>query len=74
LAAAYALGIARNHAFVDGNRRTGWVVCGLFLELNGVSVTVDEGKVVDAMFNAAMGAVTEDQFAQWLEEQNPNCL
>ena len=69
LAAAYAVGIAKNHGFIDGNKRTAWVVCAVFLELNGVPVTVDQPSVVMMMLGVASGTVIEEQFAQWLENQ-----
>jgi death-on-curing protein len=46
MAAAYAGGITQNHPFVDGNKRTGWVVCALFLELNGRAVVASQTDVV----------------------------
>ena len=74
LAAAYAVGIAKNHAFLDGNKRTGWVVCAVFLELNGIPVTVEQKKVIDMMVAVAEGALDEEQFANWLEEESPSRL
>jgi death-on-curing protein len=68
LAAAYALGIAKNHAFVDGNKRTAWVVSAVFLELNGKPVTAEQAKVVAMMLAAADGSVDEEQFSTWLDE------
>lgn len=68
LAAAYALGIAKNHAFLDGNKRTAWVVCAVFLELNGRPVTAEQAKVVAMMLAAADGSVDEEQFGAWLDE------
>src|ERR1700719_499738 len=53
LASAYALGIAKNHAFVDGNKRTAWVCCALFLELNGIPVLSKPAEVVRMMLDAA---------------------
>jgi death on curing protein len=66
LAAAYAVGIAGNHAFLDGNRRTAWVVCATFLELNGRDVTADERTVVQMMLGVAAGKVKEAALAKWL--------
>jgi death on curing protein len=70
LAAAYAFGIAKNHAFVDGNKRTGWVVCAVFLELNGRRVTTTQADVVTTMLAVASGGVRENEFAAWLGQ---NC-
>ena len=69
LAASYAVGIAKNHCFIDGNKRTAWVVCAVFLELNGIPVTADQASVVTMMLGVASGIVTEEQLAQWLEVQ-----
>lgn len=67
LAAAYAFGIAKNHSFLDGNKRTAWVVCAVFLELNGKPIHVDQAEVVRVMLGVAEGSLTEDQFADWLK-------
>lgn len=69
LAAAYAVGIAKNHGFIDGNKRTAWVVCAVFLELNGVPVTASQANVVAIVLGVASGMITEDQLAHWLETQ-----
>ncbi len=69
LAASYAVKIAKNHAFLDGNKRTGWIACAVFLELNGVRVTTNQAEVVRIMENVASGQVTEDDFATWLDQQ-----
>jgi death-on-curing protein len=66
LAAAYALGIAKNHPFVDGHKRTAWIVCAVFLELNGKAVVLDQAEVVEMMLGIAGGGVNEQQFARWL--------
>ena len=71
LAASYAVGIAKNHGFIDGNKRTAWVVCAVFLELNGIPITADQASVVAMMLGVASGTVTEEQLAQWLETQHP---
>ena len=74
LAGALAVGIAKNHAFLDGNKRTAWVVCALFLELNGVPVISDSAEVVSAMLAAADGKLTEEEFALWLDKDHPTSL
>jgi death-on-curing protein len=66
LAAAYAVGFAKNHAFVDGNKRTAWVVCATFLELNGKRVTADQADVVAIMLGVAEGKMSEMKLATWL--------
>ena len=70
LAAAYALGIGRNHAFFDGNKRTAWIICALFLELNGISVIAAQEDVVEIMLGVADGSITEEHFLAWLEQSS----
>jgi death-on-curing protein len=65
LAAAYAFGIARNHPFVDGNKRTAAVVSVSFLFLNGCSFTATPAEVVVAFLALAAGELTEDEMADW---------
>ncbi|OYW45205.1 MAG: death-on-curing protein [Sphingomonadales bacterium 32-68-7] len=69
LAAAYAFGIARNHPFVDGNKRTAWVVARLFLRLNGAIVTFDKAEATVMMQQLAAGGLTEDEVAGWFRER-----
>ena len=66
LAAAYGYGISRNHAFIDGNKRTALVAAELFLQLNGWRLVVDDGDCVLTMLSVATGDITEDAFADWL--------
>jgi death-on-curing protein len=66
LAAAYAFGIAKNHPFVDGNKRSAFIAAGLFLRLNGVLLKADKAEAVLVMLDLAAGDVTESQFADWL--------
>ena len=68
LAAAYGYGISRNHAFIDGNKRTGYVAAELFLELNGFSLAADDAACVLAMLAVAAGDITEAEFAAWLRD------
>lgn len=68
LAAALAYGLARNHPFIDGNKRTAHVAYRVFLELNGAElVATDEGKYV-AMLALAEGKLAERDFAAWLRD------
>jgi death-on-curing protein len=67
LAAAYAFGIARNHPFIDGNKRTAAVVCETFLELNGVSIAASDAEMYPVFLDLAAGQLTEDELAAWLE-------
>jgi len=66
LAAAYAFGIARNHPFVDGNKRTGFVVGVLFLELNGFDFRANEEDATQAVMSLAAGVLGEGAYAAWL--------
>ena len=65
LAAAYAFGIARNHPFADGNKRTAWVVARLFLRKNGLVLRHDERESIATVLALAAGELTEDQLADW---------
>jgi death-on-curing protein len=64
LAAALAVVIAKNHAFIDSNKRTAWVAGALFLELNGIRVISAGAEVVSVMLDAADGQLTEEEFAR----------
>jgi death-on-curing protein len=68
LAASYAFGIARNHAFVDGNKRTAWVAARLFLQLNGVSLLFEDPEAVIIMISLASGELSEGELADWFRE------
>lgn len=65
LAAAYAYGIARNHPFVDGNKRTAWVFARLFLALNGVKLRFTPEDAIRAMLTLAGGELSEQEMAAW---------
>ncbi|MGP1281651.1 MAG: type II toxin-antitoxin system death-on-curing family toxin [Parasphingopyxis sp.] len=65
LAAAYAFGIVRNHPFVDGNKRTGWVIANLFLSLNGLHIAFDEVAAVRLVETLAAGELNEEELAGW---------
>jgi death-on-curing protein len=66
LAACYAFGIAKNHPFVDGNKRTALIAAGLFLRLNGARLKADQAEAVIAVLDLASGEMTEREFAEWL--------
>ncbi|MEN8175606.1 MAG: type II toxin-antitoxin system death-on-curing family toxin [Pseudomonadota bacterium] len=70
LAAAYTSGIIRNHPFVDGNKRVGFMAAYVFLATNGVAVTANEASAVQAVLGFAAGDLTEKQFAQWLRDNS----
>jgi death-on-curing protein len=65
LAAAYAYGIARNHPFVDGNKRTAAVVAETFLMLNGHALAASDAEVVVAFVSLAAGELSEEELADW---------
>lgn len=67
LAASYAYGLAKNHPFVDGNKRIALTVAGIFLELNGYSLNAPEPEAVIFMEKMAAGQLEEQVLADWLE-------
>ena len=69
LAASLAFGLARNHAFVDGNKRTAAVCCELFLELNGASLIAKDAELYPQFIALATGQLPEANFAAWLRER-----
>jgi len=66
LAAAYAYGIARNHPFIDGNKRTAFVAAELFLALNGYALLASDPACVQSMLALAAGELDEPSYAVWL--------
>jgi death-on-curing protein len=70
LAAAYAFGIARNHPFIDGNKRTAFVCAELFLALNGVALLAEDAACVGTMLALASGELPETEFAAWLRSNS----
>jgi death on curing protein len=66
LAASYAVGVARNHAFLDGNKRTAWVVAETFLLKNGYELIARDEDGVTSMLTVADGTMQEQEFAIWL--------
>ena len=72
-AAAYAFGVAKAHAFVDGNKRTAFVTSVTFLRLNGWHFVTKPAEGVTFMEDLASGAVSEESFRNWLE-QNSNTI
>lgn len=69
LAAAYAYGIARNHPFVDGNKRTALVAARTFLILNGVDLDATQDDKVLAFLNLAEGVISEEELADWIRKR-----
>lgn len=72
LAASYAYGIARNHPFVDGNKRTALVVSETFLTLNGYYLDASDAEMVVTFLALAAGELDEDALAPWLRERLVN--
>ena len=69
LAAAYGFGIAKNHPFIDGNKRTALVATLSFLEINGVELIAKTKDLYLAFLSLADGTLTEDELAAWLRER-----
>lgn len=68
MAASYAYGIARNHPFVDGNKRSAFVVCRLFLKLNDADIAASQEEKYSTFLALAAGDLSEDALAQWIAE------
>lgn len=66
LAASYAVGVAKNHAFVDGNKRAAFLCVGLFLAINGWRLKASQLEATSAMLVVAGGELEEAVFAEWL--------
>jgi death on curing protein len=66
LAAAYGFGLARNHAFVDGNKRAAFLGIGVFLSINGKSLTADPVNAIETMLALAAGSLDEAALAEWI--------
>ena len=69
LAAAYAFGLTKAHAFTDGNKRTAAVAMELFLELNGFELMATEAELVPIHLDLASGELTEAELAKWLKSK-----
>lgn len=74
-AAAYAFGLARNHPFVDGNKRVAFLASGVFLRINGYRLNVSQADAAEAVISVAAGELSEPAYAAWLRagcvELNP---
>jgi death-on-curing protein len=68
LAAAYGFGIAKNHPFVDGNKRVAFQAMYVFLGINGVTIMADEVEVVRLVLALASGELSESELGVWLHE------
>lgn len=70
LAAAYAFGLARNHPFVDGNKRTALIALETFLVLNGAELVANDVQCVQAILALAAGELDESQLADWIRQNS----
>lgn len=68
LAADYTFGIARNHPFVDGNKRSAFLAAFIFLQLNGLTLEAEEAEVVAVIVALSSGDIGRDELATWLRE------
>jgi death-on-curing protein len=71
LAAAYGYGIAKNHPFVDGNKRTSLLAIYTFLGINGIDFIVPEAEAAAMIFALAAGEVSEESLARWIRDNWP---
>jgi death-on-curing protein len=71
LAAAYAFGIARNHPFVDGNKRAAFMVAMTFLRKNAIPFAPDPAQATVAILGLASGEIAEDGLARWIRDNWP---
>ena len=69
LAAAYAYGLTKHHGFVDGNKRTAWVVARLFLADNGQTLVFDPHDAIGTMEGVASGNIGEDELSHWFRRR-----
>lgn len=68
LAALYALGIARNHPFIDGNKRTAWTALVVFLDLNGMAFAPPDMAAAVTMLHMAAGEMSDADFTAWVRQ------
>ena len=73
LAAAYGIGLAKNHAFVDGNKRAAFLAVGLFLGLNGYRLSATQADATLTMLSVASGDLSEADFAKWIRKNLQPC-
>jgi death-on-curing protein len=72
LAAAYAFGLAKNHAFVDGNKRIAFMVMAVFLRKNGIPFAPDPAQATTIILALAAGEVSEQSLARWIGDNLPD--
>ena len=71
LAASYAFGLAKNHAFVDGNKRIAFMAMAVFLRKNGVLFTPDQAQATAMIISLAAGEVSEPSLGRWIRDNWP---
>lgn len=69
LAAGYAYGLARNHGFSDGNKRTAWVLARVFLADNGIALAFSPHDAIHTMESVAAGTMSEKQLSEWFRSR-----
>ncbi|MFU7529478.1 type II toxin-antitoxin system death-on-curing family toxin [Qipengyuania sp. ASV99] len=69
LAAGYAFGVARNHPFADGNKRTAWILARLFLLANGMELEFDKVEAINIVLALAAGELSEYELADWFRQR-----
>ena len=72
LAASYAYGIAKNHPFVDGNKRAAFMCATVFLRKNGINFAPGEAEATEAIVALAAGEIDEDGLSRWIRDNWPN--
>jgi death-on-curing protein len=70
LAASYGYGVAKNHAFIDGNKRAAFLSIGLFLAINGRRLIASQVDAIETMLAVAAGSMTEQQLALWIAQNS----
>jgi len=70
LAASYGYGVAKNHAFVDGNKRAAFLCIGLFLAINGYRLTAPQVDAIETMLSVAAGTMTEEALGLWIAQNS----
>ena len=69
LAASYGYGLAKNHPFIDGNKRAAFLGTGLCLDLNGLALEVGQPEAIATIFALAAGELSEDELGAWIRER-----
>jgi death on curing protein len=70
LAAAYAVGLTKNHPFIDGNKRVGFITAYSFLSMNGLELIASEEEAVIVMTGVADGSIDQDMLAAWFKSHS----